>query len=523
MTLASLVEEYLATHYAYHPIDATFAGAEGFDDLLPPAHAGVETEERRALLELRKKLDTTPITESYDRIDARQMRAQIAVALDSLVHDSRFHNPAWYTGEAAFALISLLLPSGPPAAERAFARRLANLPEFLSAGLSHLRGAATPADWNMRAQREANAIVLLLKEALVYHPFRAVASDSAIESACTAALNFAAAIASLPDSNPACGRDRLAFLMQTMHGLSESPEELEANAVRAYHRAIEELQERARSLDPDRGWRDVLGAVAKIEPNGDDLLMPYEQWHARAMQSATPFVTPASQYALRFEPLPEWARKAADGLYFLQYRSPPALRPGKGSVYWVPDSRQSTAAIKMIHAVHHGSIGHHTQNANARSARSRIARVAGTDCASGLMFYTAGTLVEGWACFAEDLMAEDPDFYTPAEILQLKYFEFRNIACCLADIRLHTGTWSLEQMREFYRDEVGFAPERIWNETTRNSMFPATRLMYWSGSERIAALRHSLGNDSKKFHDRLLQFGAVPVAWIEEEMAQCND
>lgn len=523
MTLTSLVEEYLATHYTYHPIDATFAGAEGFDDLLPPAHAGVEAEERRALVELQKKLDATPVTETFDRIDERQMRAQIAVALDSLAHASRFHNPAWYTGEAAFALVSLLLPSAPASGERAFARRLAKLPDFFSAGLRHLHDVAVPRDWNQRAQREANAVVVLLQEGLAHHPFRAVASDGAVDAACAAARDFSAAIAPLPDANPASGRDRLAFLMQMMHGLPESPEDLEARAVRAYDRAIEELHERARNLDPAASWRDILKRMAAtVEPDGDDYLGPYERWHRRAMEKATPLVTPASEYALRFELFPGWTRTAAEGLYFLQYRSPPALRPGDGSVYWVPEARQNLAAIKMIHAVHHGSIGHHTQNARARAARSRIARVAGTDCASGLMFYTAGTLVEGWACYAEDLIANDPDFYTPAEVFQLRYFEFRNIACCLADIRLHTGTWTLEQMREFYRDAVGFAPERIWNETTRNSMFPATRLMYWSGSERIAALRMRFGGDASKFHDRLLQYGAIPVTWIEEEMTRCN-
>ncbi len=115
-------------------------------------------------------------------------------------------------------------------------------------------------------------------------------------------------------------------------------------------------------------------------------------------------------------------------------------------------------------------------------------------------------------------MGEIDDFYTPLERLQLTYFELRNIGCCLADLRLHLGTWSLEDMRAFYRDDVGFAESRIWSETTRNSMFPASRLMYWTGSQQIAALRAESTLEARAFHDRLLSYGSTPVAWIADEL-----
>ncbi|MFC6667341.1 DUF885 family protein [Deinococcus radiopugnans] len=126
--------------------------------------------------------------------------------------------------------------------------------------------------------------------------------------------------------------------------------------------------------------------------------------------------------------------------------------------------------------------------------------------------------MEGWACYAEDLLLEAPGFYTPQEELLLKQFEFRNAACCLADIRLHTGQWTLAQMRAFYRDEVGFAPGRVWAETTRNSIYPATRLMYWLGTQVIRELRAELDLAPQVFHDRLLSYGCAPVTLIADEM-----
>ena len=114
-------------------------------------------------------------------------------------------------------------------------------------------------------------------------------------------------------------------------------------------------------------------------------------------------------------------RKISQPLYFLFYRSPPGLNPGAGSVYWVTppgDGRGGVPArptmlpmVKTIHSVHHGSVGHHTQNTRARAAASRLRRIAGTDCALGLAFLGSGTLIEGWACYVEDLLMEAPGFY----------------------------------------------------------------------------------------------------------------
>ncbi len=514
MTFDALVEEYIAHHCALHPIDATFAGIDGYDDKLPPVHATVEAEERAALIDLQQRLQKAVPNTAGERIDARMMQAQIALALDALAARSRFANPSWATGEAAFGLISLMLPSAPPDAARAFASRLEQVPDFLAGAAKKLQNA--PADWTTRARNEAAALTRLLRNGLSKHPFAATIDRNACEDACAALERYDRAIAALPDADPACGRERLAVLMRTMHGLPDTPAQLEARAVEAYERVSQELNEEAKQLDPSSTWREQLSRLSAITPEGANT-EAYEYWHERAIETADDLVTPAIAPQLRFLPLPEWASEVAGDLYFLYYRSPAPMRRNGTSVYWVAAGKQSLAAIKTVHAAHHGSIGHHTQNARARVATSRIAKIAGTDCASGLMFYTAGTMVEGWACYAEDVLAEVPDFYTGAERLQLKYFELRNIACCIADIRLHTGAWNLEEMRAFYRDEVGFAPERIWSETTRNSIYPATRLMYWCGTEQIASLRRRASLPAKAFHDRFLSYGAMPVAWIAEE------
>ena len=98
------------------------------------------------------------------------------------------------------------------------------------------------------------------------------------------------------------------------------------------------------------------------------------------------------------------------------------------------------------------ALSHHTQNARARVAPSRLARLAGTDCASGIAFLAAGTMVEGWSCWPTELIAEVPGFYTPRDELASLQAQRRNAASVLADIGLHAGGWGIERMREFYRE-----------------------------------------------------------------------
>src|SRR5690606_2660098 len=224
-----------------------------------------------------------------------------------------------------------------------------------------------------------------------------------------------------------------------------------------------ELEACALRLDPQRNWQEQLADRALDHPDFGDVIPAYERLHAAAMNAAddAELVSPAFDYGLSFEHLPEWAQASAPDLYFLFYRSPTVGRPGAGSVYWVfppgADEEaylrgQNYSTIKITHAVHHGSIGHHTQNARARAAVGQLGRVAGTDCSAGIAMLSGGTLIEGWACYTQDLLLEAEGFYQPSDELVLRHAELRNTAMCLADIRLHTGIWSLNDMRDFYVD-----------------------------------------------------------------------
>ncbi|OEO28882.1 hypothetical protein VW23_028020 [Devosia insulae DS-56] len=525
----SLVDDFLSHHWTWRPVDATFMGDKAHDALLPPVGDDVIDEERRSIAALRERLQDTAIPDDIgNRLDRRMMLAELAVQDMAAAERSRLRNPAWYSGEAAFAVISLLLPQSAPVRHDALIARLGAIPGFLHAAAGGLARRPTPAGWVNRARREAAAMAEFLAGDIKLHEEFADDWASPALAAAAAFTDFATAIAGLPDADPACGEVYLARLFETQHGLSIRPASAVDLAEASFERLGAELEDMAAAVDPNRTWEEIIAGLSAEHPgDAEAVIDSYMHWDVQAVVDGHRLVTPAQEYDLDYRWMAPCFRKVSQSLYFLFYRSPPGLKPGEGSVYWVTPpgenietflASNNRATVKTIHSVHHGSVGHHTQNTRARASESRLARIAGTDCALGLAFLGSITLIEGWACYVEDLLMEAPGFYSPAEVLLLKQYERRNAASVLVDVRLHTGEWSMEEAMAFYRDKAGFAPARVEAEVVRNSMMPGSRAMYWLGVEGIRALRRRWKGDTLSFHDTLLSFGHVPLAWIGEEM-----
>ncbi|MFX9634913.1 hypothetical protein ABNJ30_20395, partial [Acinetobacter baumannii] len=71
--------------------------------------------EAAELVALGQRLDKIDVPDSAGaRLDARYMRAQVALSQKLAVERPPHQNPSWYTGEAAFGLICHLLPRDLP-------------------------------------------------------------------------------------------------------------------------------------------------------------------------------------------------------------------------------------------------------------------------------------------------------------------------------------------------------------------------------------------------------------------------
>jgi hypothetical protein len=241
-------------------------------------------------------------------------------------------------------------------------------------------------------------------------------------------------------------------------------------------------------------------------------------------------------WPIRYTGYPPWTEDAAPYLYYLHYRSPAPFNPVTVHDYVVPAMPEDAAdaakllrvwnnsTIKLNHVVHHGAIGHHVQNWYAyNQQRSRVGKVAAVDCANRIGMFCGGTMAEGWACYATDLM-EELGFLTPLERVSQQHTRVRMLARAIVDIELHQRTMSVAECVQFYVEQVGMSPDAARSEAVKNSMFPCTALMYWLGTQGIHDLRAEMKRREgdrfslRRFHGELLGYGSIPVPLISRMM-----
>ena len=128
--------------------------------------------------------------------------------------------------------------------------------------------------------------------------------------------------------------------------------------------------------------------------------------------------------------------------------------------------------------------------------------MAAVDAASRIAMFSGGTLAEGWACYACDLM-EEIGFLTPLERVAQQHTRVRLLARAVADLELHSGRRTLDETAALYRDRGDDAGnEAAQAEAVKNSMFPGTAVMYWLGTRDLHALRARVRVARRRFASR---------------------
>jgi uncharacterized protein (DUF885 family) len=102
-------------------------------------------------------------------------------------------------------------------------------------------------------------------------------------------------------------------------------------------------------------------------------------------------------------------------------------------------------------------------------------RIAHIDVASRIAFFCGGTMAEGWACYATDLIAETGGM-TDMERLAHRRSRMRMCARAIVDVELHNRRMTLTDAAEFYQTS-GMEPSAARGEALKNSMFPGAAMM----------------------------------------------
>lgn len=544
------LDDFLAAFYQHYPVHATFIGVHDYDNRLPDfseAGAGDTLAVMETLQQRLRQLPPEPLN-PIEALDRKLAEGFLHIQQWELTSD-HFHrgNPALYTGEAVFGIMSLFLTDFAPLAERVAAAmaRMEAVAALLDQAKANVRTA--PPAWTERAIRECIGAQFFLGEGIDRlnaeegweDPGLRRAADQAARAFAGYQHHLETELRRHPTDSYACGEPALVLLMRHGHFLEIEPEEVVRYANEEMARAEAFLTEHAADFGATH-WRDALAQLSDLHPPVERYYARYsELWEAcRATAEAHELVT-WPDFPIRYVPRPTWARQAAPYLYFLFYRSPAAFNRPPVHLYLVtpiepsmpPEEQErllrahNDSVIKLNHVVHHGAIGHHVQNWYAYHSASRIGQIAAVDCASRIAMFCGGTMAEGWACYATDLMGE-VGFLTPLETYAEYQTRLRMCARAIVDVRLHQGRFSLEEAVAFYQQHAGMGAEAAYQEAVRNSMFPGTAMMYLLGTDRILQLRQEMAQrwgkafSLRRFHDRFLSYGSIPVSLIAQEMAR---
>lgn len=544
LTTSTWLDQFFAFYYRSHPVNATFVGVHAFDHELPDySDVGVAeaVSQARGLLDL---LDTGQVTapasawEGIDRLLARNfLMTRIWELTDARVH---LENPCVYTGEAVFGVISLFLRDFAPLENRVAAatERLRAIPKLLEQGLTQL--SSSPRAWIERGMSECDGAIAFLDVGVAIlrerHGVDSPAFFAAARVAGDAFGAFRRALEErlLPNSHDSygCGAEQFDQLLRLAHCLDMTGADVEVYAQRRLAEARNDLRLAATAYGPGRTPAETLAQLTEIHPTLADYYPAYQREFDAAQAFAVDHhLVTWPDYPIIFEPIPDWARAAQPFLYFLFYRAPAPFDAHVVQRYLVTpidadmpaDEQQrrlratNTSQIRLNHVIHHGGIGHHVQNWWAYRAESRAGRMAAVDCALRIAMLAGGTMAEGWACYATDLMAEQ-GYLTPLEQMAEHQGLARMAARAIVDVRLHSGQFSFDEAVAFYRDDIGMSEAASRAETIKNSMFPGGAMMYLIGTDAIHGLRSEMESawgdtfSLQRFHDTFLSHGSIPVA-----------
>ena len=530
----ALADSYLAEYVALDPLAATYWGIPGHDaelpDLSPDGLAEVSALRRRTL----DALDAATPVDRTDRITIAALREELAVAeeLRAAGHEEANLNNI----DCAIQNLRMsfdLMASSTADDWSVVATRLCRVPDALTGYAASLRHAA--AAGHVSAQRQVRACIEQCAENSEFFA-RLVAGADGLPDSLRADLDRGAAVAAaayrelgsfLADEllaqapeRDAVGRDRYAVHSRAFLGTRVDLDETYAWGQAELARITAEMQATAEQIKSGASVGEAiefLDADPSRKVEGTDALRAWMQETSDAAVAAlagTHFDIPDAIRTLecRIAPTP------SGGIYYTGPSDDLVSRPGR--MWWaVPDGVTEFGTWRERTTVYHEGVpGHHlqvAQTAYRSELLNRWRRLASWISGHG----------EGWALYAERLMADLGFLDDPADYLGMLDGQSMRAARVVLDIGVHCGLpapaevggglWTYDKAWQFLRAHANMSEGMLRYELDRYLGWPGQAPSYKIG-ERLwlqlrddARARAGAAFDLKSFHRRALDVGSL--------------
>ena len=135
-----------------------------------------------------------------------------------------------------------------------------------------------------------------------------------------------------------------------------------------------------------------------------------------------------------------------------------------------------------------------------------------------------GAYGEGWALYTESLGTELGLYKDPYQYFGMLSNEIHRAIRLVVDTGIHSKGWSREQAIQYSLNNEAESEASIVSEIERYMAIPGQALSYKIGQMKIIELRKKaeakMGTkfDIKKFHEKVLGSGVMPLALLEKKI-----
>lgn len=532
-----LVDDFVMGTLALSPTGATGFGYHvhhgiSLDDELDDfSAAGIEAQ-RSFLNDIETRIAHLDLgaLDPEQRADVDMMRNALgATRLELDEIQSYRHNPTTYVELLGNGLYTPYVLNYAPSAERYrhIINRLKKVPELIKQAEANLQD--SPEVWNRVAREENDGNVGLIDTTLRADcpPDVRMRYDQAAAAAMASLQSFNHWLEnnlSEKKSDWRLGKERYAKKFRYTLATGKTPEALLAEAEADLLKVRAEI---ARLAAP-KTVEEALAEVAREHATAATFMASAKQ----ALAGATAFVkakdllTLPPNANLEVIETPVFLR----GIYSVGGFNPaPALEPKLGAFFWVTpipsewaqtriDSklREYNASGIQHLTVHEAMPGHYVQAEYANEVQPRSRRLLRN-------IFGNGPYVEGWAVYAQQLMAEQGYLGdTPGYRLTLQKQLLRVLANTILDVRLQTlgmtDQQALDLMTKSTYQEMEEATGKLQRAKLASCQLPTYYAGYkgWLAAREHYQAKHAAAFSLKQFHEAALREGEVPLPVLDQ-------